>query len=188
MKLISSGKIQLLFLPMLLLAANSFSQAKNYVGANATVELIYGSVVIPGGGITIERQFTKHSGIESGIYYRSHLRDWYAQTATDLFTYSVAERYISIPLLYKYYSSFVNFSVGPSVDYFAGWKQKTGSAGLNVNDYSVSPAISVGVLAKVSKRIYLNDRFLLEPEVRFNPIISTESAYVGIGIAAKVRL
>jgi hypothetical protein len=188
MKLIFSGKIQLLFLLMVFVAANSFSQAKTYAGVNPTVELIYGSVVIPGGGLMIERQFTKHSGIESGVYYRSHVRDWYVQTISDLFTYSVAERYISVPLLYKYYASVVNFSVGPTFDYFAGWKQKSGSAGLKVNDYAVSPAISIGVLSKVSKTINLSDRFFLEPEIRFNPIVTTRSAYVGIGMAAKVRL
>jgi len=111
-------------------------------------------VVVHGGGITIERQVTKHSGIESGIYYQLLLMDWYVQTSTNLFIYSVSEWYISIPFLYKYYSYFVNFSVGLTFDYFVGCKQKSGSAGVKVNDYSVSPAIAVGLLAKVGKRIY----------------------------------
>ncbi len=188
MKLVFSGRIQLLFLLTLLTTADSFSQGNTYVGVNPTVELIYGSVVVAGGGITLERQFTKHSGIETGIYYRSHKRDWFVITNTDMFNYSVAERYVSIPLLYKYYSRFFNFSIGASFDCFAGWKQKSGTAGLTVNNYSVSPAIAVGVLTKVSKRIHINDQFFLEPELRFNPNISTETVYIGIGMAAKVRL
>ncbi len=176
------------FFLILFSVLHSFSQAKTQVGLNLTVELLSGSTFVPGGGMMVERQVTRHSGIESGIYFRSYITDGYVQPGNNFYAFSISERYLSIPVLYKYYSRIVNFSIGPSFDYFLGWKQKSGLPDVKVENYSISPAIAIGIQTKLSKPIILSNRFILEPELRFNPIISTERSYLGIGIAAKYKL
>jgi len=174
-----------IFLPTI-----SFSQGKaTYVGVNLTSEfesaMENGTLGI---GVTIERQLTKHSGIESGIYYRTCVYQQTFITNSTVFAFSVSEKYISFPLLYKFYSKIVNLSVGPSVDYFAAWSQKGGTGGLKVDSHSVDPKFAFGIMAKAGKSFPLSKQLFIEPELRFNRIIPTLRNYFGIGISMKYKL
>ncbi|MEO5890122.1 MAG: hypothetical protein ABIQ31_07715 [Ferruginibacter sp.] len=184
----STNYVALIFI--IFLPSICFSQVKStYVGLNVISEfessLANGT---PGVGITIERQLTKHSGIESGIYYRTHIYNQTFITNSTVFSFSVSEKYISLPLLYKYYSRIVNLSAGATVDYFAGWSQKSGTDGLKVNSHSVDPNFAFGIMAKAGKSFPINKQLFIEPELRFNYIMPTLRNYFGIGVSLKYKL
>jgi hypothetical protein len=115
-----------------------FSQKANYIGANLTLENS-SSNFQPGFGVLFERKFNKNRGIETGIYYRACelnnnviVNDGMGSRILPLY---VLERYISIPILYKLYTRFLNVSAGPTFDFFVGWKQKNKSPLLSVDAY-----------------------------------------------------
>ena len=172
----------------LLLSSFSFAQKQTYAGLNFINEISDESSVTAGIGLTIERQFTKHSGIESGLYYRTNRSSFVVEDNISRLTdnFIVAERYISIPFLYKFYSRILNISAGPTFDYSVGWNQKAGI--VKLENVSMDPNVGLGFMVKLGKKINLSDHIILEPELRFNPILTFERAYFSLGIAAKYRL
>ena len=158
---------------------------------NFTAESTSGTLR-PGIGAKIERKLTRRSGIESGLYYRTYGQDVYititGPDATEFFPVKVSERILSIPVLYKYYSRIVNISLGPTFDFFLGWKQRNMSNVLVVNDYSIDPNFSVGLMGKVSKNISLTEKISLEPELRYNYNFTYDRTYVGFGVAGQYKL
>ncbi|MEO6231280.1 MAG: hypothetical protein ABJB11_20065 [Ferruginibacter sp.] len=172
---------------MLLFPGCLFSQNKaTYLGVNITAEAISGNTLKPGAGLVAEHRFTKHSGIESGVYFRSLNRSLFIMNGSVFINFKVSEKYLSIPLLYKFYSNIANISLGPTFDYYIAWSQKNGNS--TVNSYTVDPKLYYGVLVKLSKSIKLNRRIYLEPELRLNPIINADRSFLGAGIATKIQL
>lgn len=174
------------------ITATSYAQANTtYAGLNFTVENA-GTSFRPGTGASFERQITKHSGIETGLYYRHYVQSgdiiYTDATSSQIFPFVVSERYLSIPALYKFYSRIVNIAAGPSFDFYMGWKQRNRSSGLKIENYDIDPNFHIGFLAKISKRISLSDRAVLEPELRINPMLTSGRSYAGFGIAGKYRL
>lgn len=143
-------------------------------------------------GITFEKQFRKHSGAETGLYYRTQrLTGFVSYTdflSTNSYSFTVLSKYLSVPVLYKYYSDFLNFSAGPTVDFYVGWKQKNDASGLKIQSHTVTPKITIGYLAKVSKIFNLNRRFIVEPEIRFGSYQIFSEVNVALGIGGKYRL
>lgn len=184
----------LFFLFLFILFSSSLTAQKTTLaGINFTTET-YGEQLRPGIGLVIERKLTKRSGIESGIYYRTYHTDW-STTLTNgsnppvIFYYTIAERFVSLPILYKFYSRIVNLSAGLSFDFYMGYRQKNKSGTpLVVTSYNIDPNMAIGVQVKMSKPIKLDDKLILEPELRLNPVITYERSYAGIGITAKYRL
>ena len=180
----------LLFI-ILALSNKCFSQQTNYIGLDFTIEKASGSFR-PGPGLVFESQITRHSGIETGAYYRTYMQDFYVtvsdSTDTRIFYGQVAERHVSVPLQYKFYSRIINLAAGPTFDFYLGWKQKHKSTSLEVNAYNVDPVFFIGFIAKASKSIRLSENFILEPEIRFNPIITSERNYLGFAVAGKYKL
>lgn len=163
-------------------------QSQTLIGINVNSE-IYSGAFRPAIGVTLERQMTKHSGVETGLYYNTKLSKG-TMTYTDAsgtrsYAYTVAERQATVPVLYKYYSRVINFSAGPTVGFNVGWKQKEDELPFRINSYHVTPKVRVGSLVKVSKVVSLSERFVLEPEVRFSP--SVRQVGLGIGLAGKYR-
>ncbi len=180
---LKKGAIVLLFESLSLI---SFGQKATYTGITLTTEMTSEGDVVAGLGLNIERKITKHSGIESGLYYRTYKTSLYISTGTDYNNFAISERHISLPVLYKFYSRIINFSVGPTFDFYVGWKQKSGY--VIVNTYSIDPSFAFGFITKFSKQINLSDHLFLEPELRLNPILTYNRAYIGLGIAAKYKL
>jgi hypothetical protein len=164
------------------------SQQSTKAGINFTTEVISNSNFRLGAGLSLERQATKHSGIETGLYYRNIQRDLLAYINTRNYNLRVAERYLSVPLLYKFHSRFLNVSLGPTFDIYLGWKQKYVSNSTAMENYTVDPQTMFGALLKVSKNINLGANLCFEPEVRFNPVFTTGSYFLGFGFAFKYRI
>ena len=187
--MIRKYKIQgIITLILVLYISITFSQKKNIVGITLTGEITSASDFVAGIGATFERQLKKHSGFETGIYYRTFKTNGTLQVGGNFYNFIIAERHLSIPFLYKFYSSIINLSVGPTFDFYIGWTQKNKSSLVMVNSYNIDPNFGLGLIGKVSKRIEISKKFILEPEIRFNPILSRNRAYLGIGMGAKYKL
>jgi hypothetical protein len=171
--------------PVMLLA-----QRHTAIGLNFTVETTADEDgALPGLGAVADFKITKHSGIETGVYlrgYKTRLRIL-VPPSPNFWNVTIAERHLSFPLLYKYHTRIVNLAAGPTFDFFMGWKQKDNS-GAVVNSYSIDPEFNVGIMGKISKRINLSPKFILEPEIRLNLIPTSERSYLGLGIAGKYIL
>lgn len=169
------------------------AQAQTRVGASFTADITYSGDLQPGIGLVLERKITRHSGLETGIYYRNNPVSFTTfiqvpPTGSFSFGSSLNERFLSIPVLYKFYSRIVNFSVGPTFDFMLGWKQTGGQPQVNIDSYSTSNEFDMGAMIKLSKQIKLADQWLLEPELRLNPLFSGVRVYGGLAIGARYVL
>lgn len=159
-------------------------------GLNVNGE-IYPGKFRPTVGLAFEKQLTKRTGVETGIYYQTSKSEGIITyiDAAGSYTYSliVSEGQLAVPFLYKYYSGILNFSAGPALDFYLGWKQKDDGSPVRIENFDVNPEVKVGFLTKVSKVISLNKQFILEPELRFGSVQILDEAGLGIGISGKYR-
>lgn len=170
-------------------AATCFSQSKTIIGVNVVGEHISGSNNVLGFGATFERQISKHNGFETGVYYRTfdnNIQVYVDMALYDAFT--IKEQYVSIPILYKFYSSIVNVSLGPTFDIYTGWTKKGGRLSFIRSPEPINTKFRIGFLGKVSKTIGITKHLLIEPELRYNPVFYNHRLYYGLGVAAKYSL
>ena len=167
------------------------AQRSTSVGMNFTIET-YGNHFRPGLGATIEHRFTKKRGIESGLYYRNYTANeiYTIYNGTQFVSHAaiVAQKFISVPFLYKFYSKLINVSAGLTFDFYVGYRHKNKSDQFAITGYSIDPNMGIGVQVKLSKPIRIDENLFLEPELRFNPVITYLRTYGGLGITAKYRL
>lgn len=171
-------------------SSENYAQKQSLAGVNITTDVY--PELRPRVGITFERLFRKHSGAETGLYYRTErlfgVVNYTDSLSSNSYAFTISRKYIMVPLLYKYYSKFLNFSAGPTIDFYAGWEQKNDASLLKIESHTVTPKITIGYLAKVSKVFSFNRRFILEPEIRFGSFHIFSEANLGIGIGGKYRL
>ncbi len=159
------------------------------MGINLTGEITSSSDFVIGVGGTFEKQFKKHFGFETGLYYRAFELNGEVRTETYVYGYNIKEEYLSVPVLYKFNSSLLNFSVGPTFDIYLGWKQTNKNyVSYRLDKYDVNKKFIVGLMGKISKSIDLTPKILLEPEIRYNPIFLNQRSFYGIGMAIKYKL
>ena len=178
-----------LLIVILTIGTICFSQPKTTVGLNLTGEKTSSSDFVVGIGGTLERQIKNHYGFETGLYYRTF--EVHQQVFVDGSLYgfhNIKEKYLSIPILYKFYSSILNFSLGPTFDVYLGWKQMNKGITFETDHYTVNAKFHVGLIGKISKTIALTDRILLEPEIRYNPVFFNHRSFYGAGISFKYTL
>jgi hypothetical protein len=172
----------LLIISFLFLNDNVNCQNKTIIGFDFVNEFVHGELR-PGIGINFESNFTNNSSIGVGLYYRTYIQTIYnVPIVNDI---DIAERFLSIPVLYKYSSRIVNVSFGPSFEIFLDWKQKSSSSYHKVTSYNIDPDYSFGIMLKIGKAIDLADNFIFEPEIRFNPIFIIGRPYLGLGLNLK---
>lgn len=173
------------------LCVKSHSQRQTFAGLSVNGEIYPEINFRPNIAGTLERQLTRHSGVETGLYYHTKLStgiiihtDAYSSHA---YSFTISQRHMTVPVLYKYYSNIINFSAGPAFDFYLGCKQKDHEFPFQIKYYDVNPNLRVGFLAKVSKFIHLNKQLILEPEIRFGSVQTLNEAALGIGISGKYR-
>lgn len=178
---------------LLMSTATLMAQTETRIGANFTADLTYSNDFKPGVGLALERKLTKHSGLETGLYYRNNPVNFttYVQVPPGgMFAYNgtVAERFLSVPVLYKFYSRIVNISAGPTFDFLLDAVQTKGAPNVIVTNYETSNSFDMGMMLKIGKQIKLADRWLLEPELRLNPLFSGERVYGGFSLGTRYVL
>lgn len=181
-------KISVLFILFFHFSILTYSQKQNYVGFNFTEEWTSNNNIRHGAGFMFERQITKCSGIETGLYLRTFTKDWVQTINTNDYNIEISEVFCSLPILYKYYSKTLNIAIGPTIDYIIGWYQRNDESSLNITSYAINPKYNYGLLLKLSKQIPITEKLLIEPEIRYNPIFKYSRYYLGIGLAVKYKL
>jgi len=165
------------------------------IGAKLMIEANSGSgSTMPFSGFQLVYQKGKHGGLETGLYYRPVRTEFLVNVSAGSTNYTavaiVSEKFLSIPVLYRFQSRIVNFTAGTSIDLYLGWKDKSDKNTITVNSYNRSATINAGAVVSVSKSIHLSNKLLLEPEIRFNPIFTSGDPYVhsAFGFACRYKL
>ena len=172
---------------LLCFATVTLAQEETRLGFNLTTNFDTYKTIKPEFGLVFEKRATEHSGIELGLNYRTYYREMLLLINNTAYYPFVSERYITVPVTYKYYSKIINVSGGLSFDYFAGWRQTGGE--IDLTSYRPGERYYAGLLAKVSREISVGSNFLLEPELKFNALLIPYSRfYGGVGIVGKFRL
>jgi len=156
------------------------------VGIKLLNELTFYNGLVPGFGAQLVYEMGRHGGLESGIYYDNQITTyWFYSPGVSVFG-EVAERRLTIPIWYHFHSKALNFSGGPSLSYFVGWKDKS-SFGAKVTSYTTN-ALQVQGSAGISKTINLSSSILLEPEVRFNYIFGRDDGNISLNLALRKKI
>jgi hypothetical protein len=140
----------------------------------------------PGLGIGLHRRLSKRSGFETGLYYRNY--EIVTSARVDLgdgmgrqtFFAHLNERNLMIPLLYRFQNRWVHFSLGPTFDFYMGWRQ-TRDQGLQIDSYSRSPSVDMGAMAKIGVPLEISGKLKILPELRLNPTFQYQRIYAGVG-------
>ena len=172
----------LLIILTVLISNLSFSQKTSFIKFNLTNEFIKNRSFIPGFGLSAEKRINKHSGAEIGIWYRTYSVKGSLRGGDLFYDYRLNENHFSVPILYKYYSSMIDFSFGPTIDYYGNWTINKNSSGTEKKDFGI------GFLMKASKDLSLSDRFYLEPEIHFNLMLTIKRNFLGLGLSMKYKL
>jgi hypothetical protein len=164
-----------------------FAQQKARLGINLTTNINQFYNIEPEIGIVFERKVSKHSGFETGINFRTYQNQFLIIINNQASYPLISEKYISIPLSYKFYSKIVNAGLGITYDYYRGWRQLGGST--EVTSYWPGDDYLLGIIGKIGKQISLGDKFILEPEIKFNLLVfPSQKHYLGFGLVTKVDL
>lgn len=109
--------------------------------------------------LSLETRFSRHSGLELNLAMRKGT-------------------YLSIPLLYKFYSRKINFAVGVNVD-----------IPIFKTPYYY-PRAQPGIVLRLSKDIKIYKGLFVEPQIQINPVFldfSLTQVWVGVGVGVKYR-
>ena len=183
-------KTVILFLLLILFVSVScFSQKRSLqLGGRIMNEITLYDGFAPGFGAQVVYRITKHGGLETGLYYQSRKVNYFvdAQSGGTAVSYTVqiAERRLQLPLLYRFDSKFLNFVVGTSLDYFLGWKEKSDNGEVKITSYD-RDALSVALSAGISKSIFLTPTLILEPEAKFNLIVTDDDGGLGLNLGLR---
>ena len=182
-------KRQLLYLSIIfLLLTPAIGQKRSLqIGGKIINELTFYNGYTPGGGIQAIYRIGKHGGIESGVYYKIRRRDYFLQTINGILVVEeVTERNIIIPFLYRFDSKHINFTIGPAVEFFLGWKVKK----TNYNDLTGYRAENPELIstASVSRNFNLPNNWIFEPELRFSAFVPRGDGGFGLNFSFRKKL
>jgi hypothetical protein len=193
-----------------LVCSKTYSQSKNSVGLDfqfgyqpatvvnweyATIKT-YTASAISGFGIVYERLLSKNLGFEIETKYQNSPNEYtfyVPEGVNSVAQVKVAgiESSLSIPILFKYNSNILNFSFGPSFQYFIGWNRtainytRTYIVTSSFPKYFFPDKWSMGLLAKISKSINFGNKCIVEPGIFYSPIISYNNNYFGLSVIIK---
>jgi hypothetical protein len=175
---------------LLFTSISLFSQKQQFIGLSFNGLATTDSKLSTGFGATYENQLTKHHGFEIELNYRTKIESDYFTIPTLNISNQLIEfreSYLNLPIMYKFYSNIVNLSTGISFDYFVGGRAITHLENLKMN-YDRNPKLNTDWNFKISKNINLSPKFILEPEIQFNPIFNYNYSYYGGVIKLKYKL
>ena len=183
----------LLFSVVLVSFSQAFSQEKvsdkmGILLAGQSMEYDFNPIA----GITYERGLSKRGSLEFGLFYRTNQQDIYLSIDGPNFSISewsrVSEGFVSIPVLYRISTRFVQVSLGSQVEIFSTWGQRD-KGEISLTDYSINPAVTFGPLLKFGKELKFKETLILEPEIRVVVrYFGFGDAYFGLGLRLKKEL
>jgi hypothetical protein len=139
------------------------AQKQEFIGVGINSEMKNGENMRTGVAFSYENQLTKHHGFEIELNQRFADRYITGPVGDGTFqTSHIIENYLSLPILYKFYSNIVNLSTGLNIDYFVGWNDVTKFGVTEPNSYNINPKLYIGW-------VKLGKRFLCHPNLFLNP-------------------
>ena len=182
-------KLTLLLILSAFCSTNILSQNKNRVGVSLLVDKASTANTRPAFGISFERMVNKHNSAEIGVYYRTTIDDNMViyipagGNSSISKQFFILEKFITVPLVYNYRSGTVNISIGASLDFYSGWKEKQRVTNppspytAPLQTYKFDNKLLWGAMAKISKTFKVSRKLLIEPYVYVNPIFTPYSLY-----------
>lgn len=129
-------------------------------------------------GISFAAHITRHSGVEIGVNYRVAGGTAARTGPEEPANYS--NRYISIPVVYKYYNRILNVVAGVNYDFMIN------SSYGDIKRLSSAERNIFGIVVGVTKDIRLGRGMILEPYVHLNPnTLNHPYMWVGVGVGLK---
>ncbi len=142
----------------------------------------------PGAGLQVVYKVTKHSGLETGIYYKINPKHYlFPDSLLGLSYEKFNERVILIPILYRFDSKIINFTAGFGIDYIISLKdiQKKEPLGYPKDYFNRIEFVSI---LSISKTFYLNNSWILEPEIRGTAFVPAGGGGVGLNISLRKKI
>lgn len=145
---------------------------------------------VPGFGGQFVYRFSKHGGIESGIYYQSRYitsfqTEWQILNGGNIS--EVIGHRLQFPVFYRFDSKAVNFTAGPVLDIGVGNKIKTDDPDPVLKNYKWEKTVLI-TIAGVSKTFTLSHEWLLEPEAQFTYIIDNDVAGISLNLSLRKKI
>jgi hypothetical protein len=142
------------------------------LGVKLTKEFTNGKNDGAGFGVQAIYKFTTHSGIETGISYKSNPTKYLVfepptpQTRPLYSTVAETEKTILIPIAYRYESGIVNISAGSGFHFLLNKKELSTIISPDKTDWQNNSMEILGT-ASISKSFRVNKSMIIEPEVRY---------------------
>lgn len=183
-------KRQLLSLAIIFFVVTpGFGQKKSFeIGGKYISEIVNGGHYSPGIGVQAIYKFTKHSGIESGLYFK--VNPEFYLVSQGLLNYSFRrydEKVIQLPFLYRFESSVINFTAGFAVEYLINMKtiEKTLPPGYTNEFFTRLEAV---LTISISKSWSLGRSWIIEPELRVSAPVPEGGVGTGLNISLRKRI
>lgn len=142
----------------------------------------------PGGGVQMVHQMARHGGIESGLYLQQRtVADLMTGSGVNLYQTKIISWRLQFPVLYRYSSRVINFSLGPMLDIPVAKQAKTGDPDPALKNYKVY-GITLMTVAGVSRSFYIAPKWILEPEITFNYLTGRHDGGIGLNLAVRRQL
>lgn len=165
------------------------AQKQAYLGVSLNGDMKYGEKIFSGYGLFYEYRFSTHHAVHIGLNQRSEDLFFTQQTYDGSYTtVHMQLDYLSMPVLYKFYSKIVNLSAGVTLDYFASWKDLSKDPNIETSSFTVTPRLGTGIMLRVGKSIPISEKIEFEPELYFNPGLTNSSNYSGLSMKLKYKL
>lgn len=181
-------RIRIITTIFLLSSISIFSQKQKFITVNTSGLLATQSDFTLGFGFAYEEQVFEHHGYEFGLNYRSKTTDHDLIINNNNWNVNIRENYLNLPISYKFYSNIVNLTTGISFDCFLGGNYLTHIPNVEFGRYDIDPKLYVGWNFKIGKEINLTEKFILEPEIQYNPIFNYYYSFYGATIKLKYKL
>lgn len=165
-------------------------QKNNFeVGGKLINELTFENNYAPGIGVQVICRMSNKSGIESGLYYKIRPISIisYPPISTTFYHVVVSERNLLFPVLYRFDSRKINFTIGPVLEYYLGWRFRSHQSEVVIKDY-ITDGLELIATASISRNFNLNNKWIFEPELRFSAFVPNGDGGYGLNFSFRKKL
>lgn len=176
-------KVFMVFIPLMLIVKMGYTQ--NYSIATELITNYHLESLLPEAGLKLNIPLSKHSQFETGLFYQIRKNDGTFSINNDLYIFNVNERYLVVPLIYKFSSQFINLSFGINQNYYVGWGAASViDENVQIESYSTEDTYLFGVQGALSKSLRLSNQLSLEPLIKVSIMVYPYSDVIyGFGFA-----
>ena len=139
-------------------------------------------------GVQSVYMFTKHSGIESGLYYKINPKNYFTTDAQGNFVNIIArEKTILFPVLYRFESALINFTAGMAIDYLLNQKDFKSNTSFPSVKWKGRNSEFISTIS-ISKNFYLKKSLIVEPEIRASSFVPAGGGGVALNLSLRKKI